>query len=247
MAPTTSNEARAAFLRTFKDTARHQHRYEVWRDFVTMAACSLHNGVRPDEAREAEYLNIIGRYERADQQQFPKLMALLVTLLDEEPRDILGPLYLELEIGRKDSGQFFTPPALSEAMARLTLPDLVAHLAREPYLTLQEPACGAGGMVLAAVKVVIDAGYDPSRCLWVQAVDVDRVAALMCYVQLALWHVPAQVVVGNTLTLETREVWHTPAHYMGFWEAKLAKRRAPPPEPVPDQPPREPPEQLELF
>ena len=31
---------------------------------------------------------------------------------------------------------------------------------------------------------------------------------------------------GNTLTLETREVWYTPAYYMGAWQAKLAARDA---------------------
>ena len=42
--------------------------------------------------------------------------------------------------------------------------------------------------------------------------------------------VPAEVIVGNTLTLETREVWHTPAHHLGFWSNKLRQKgdQAPP-------------------
>ncbi len=38
--------------------------------------------------------------------------------------------------------------------------------------------------------------------------DIDRLTALMAYVQLSLWNVPAEIVVGNTLSLEVREVWH---------------------------------------
>jgi hypothetical protein len=41
----------------------------VWRDFVTMAACSLHNGFFKDQAREDEYLQIIAAYKPEDQPQ----------------------------------------------------------------------------------------------------------------------------------------------------------------------------------
>jgi hypothetical protein len=78
-------------------------------------------------------------------------------------------------------------------------------------------------MILSLVKVMIRAGHDPARTLWVQAIDVDRMAALMCYVQLSLWNVPAEVIVGNTLSWDIREVWYTPAHHLGFWKYRLAR------------------------
>lgn len=40
-------------------------------------------------------------------------------VLDPEPRDVLGGLYMELELGNKNAGQFFTPPYISEFMAEL--------------------------------------------------------------------------------------------------------------------------------
>ena len=55
---------------------------------------------------------------------------------------------------------------------------------------------------------------------------IERLAALMCYVQLSLWNVPAQVVVGNSLTFETREVFYTPAHYMGAWDMRLNLKKS---------------------
>ena len=79
--------------------------------------------------------------------------------------------------------------------------------------------------MLAFVKVMLSHGHDPSKRLWVQCQDVDRTAALMCYLQLSLWHVPAVVIVGNTLALEVRETFYTPAHYLGFWEARLRNQR----------------------
>lgn len=244
MADLTPGEARAAFLRSFKQLAPYRHRYEVWRDFVIMTACALHNGFHKESIREAEYLEIIARYKSEDQQTFPKLLGNLIIMLEAEPCDTLGPLYMELEIANKDTGQFFTPPALSETMARLTFNAELAKLDSQPFITVQEPASGAGGMVLALVKVMIEAGHNPADTLWVQCIDVDRLAALMCYIQLTLWHVPAQVVVGNTLTLETREVWHTPAHHLGFWDVRL-KRKAHALEPMADQLAQEPEEASE--
>lgn len=252
MAP-SHEEARAAFIRTFKNTAQHQHRYEVWRDFVIMAACALHNGLHKDEPREAEYLEVIHRYEKPDQERFAHLLGKLIQALDSEPRDVLGPLYMELEIGSKDRGQFFTPPELSEVMARLTFTDELAKLEQQRFITVHEPACGAGGMVLALIKVLIEAKHDPSQTVFVQCIDIDRVAALMCYIQLTLWHVPAQVIVGNTITLEMREEWLTPAYHLGFWAPRLRAywaegqaERQKPPAPPPNDTLIEP-EQLSLF
>ena len=49
----------------------------------------------------------------------------------------------------------------------------------------------------------------------------------MCYLQLSLLHIPAEIVIGNTLSLEVRSVMRTPAHYLGFWDSKLASKEDP--------------------
>jgi hypothetical protein len=46
----------------------------------------------------------------------------------------------------------------------------------------------------------------------------------MCYTQLSLWNVPAEIIVGNTLSWEIREVWYTPAHHLGGWKHRLKRR-----------------------
>lgn len=223
MAYQNQHEGFSEFLKTFKDIARHKHRYDVFRDFVTLTACALHNSLAKDEKREAEYMQIIGSYKKEDQEAFPKLLSILVALLENEPRDILGPLYMQLEISSKDQGQFFTPPELSELMAAVTYgPDLASL--KQDFITLSEPACGAGGMVLSFVKILISHKHNPAEKLWVQCIDVDRMSALMCYIQLTLWNVPGEVLVGDTLRWDMREVWYTPAHHLGFWTNKLARR-----------------------
>jgi type I restriction-modification system DNA methylase subunit len=220
MAEKTFEEVRKEFLSLFGQIARYKHRYDVFRDFVTMSAITLRNAMVMNQTLEDEYLSIIKGYEKDDQQQFPKLLALLVDMLEFEPSDVLGNLFGVLELTSKEKGQFFTPQPISELMASIVGSEEIS-LGDKPFITLSEPACGAGGMVLAFVKQMQRSGHNPAERLWVQAIDVDRLAALMCYVQLSLWHVPAEVIVGNTLSLEVREVWDTPAHILGNWPYKL--------------------------
>jgi len=70
---------------------------------------------------------------------------------------------------------------------------------------------------------LIDCGKNPAQAMWARCQDIDRLAALMCFIQLALWNIPAVVIVGDTLANEEREVFYTPAHYLGFWDVRLKR------------------------
>ncbi len=156
---------------------------------------------------------------------FPKLLGTLVNLLETEPRDILGELYMELELGNQNAGQFFTPHHVSELMARMNFDNSLKNIG-DSFVTISDPACGAGSTLLAFVKLTIAKGYNPAEKMWIQAIDIDRTVALMCYIQLTLWNVPAQILVGDSLSLEMRESWFTPAHFLGSWEYRLQSREA---------------------
>lgn len=213
-----------SFTKTFNSIALHKHRYEVFSDFVKMSAIALHNAVAMTEKLEKEYLEIVGKYSKEEVDKFCLLLANLVELLEPEPIDILGQLYMELELSSNNSGQFFTPSPIAQLMAKITHGNRLNMLEEKAFITLSEPACGAGGMVLAFAKEMIEHGYNPADRLWVQCVDIDRVASMMCYVQLSLWNIPAEVIVGNSLTLEFREVFYTPSYYLFGWEMKLRFR-----------------------
>lgn len=210
------------FTRLFNRTAQHRHRYELFRDFVTVMAITLRNTLRKDDALEQEYLHIVGRYGTEDVQALCELFAHTIMLLQDEPIDVLGQLYMALNLGSEHNGQFFTPPEIAEMMARMMFDE--HFLKKQPFITLNEPACGSGSMVLAWVKVMIDHGFNPAQHLWVECQDIDRLSALMCYIQLTLWNVPGVILVGNSLTREIREQWLTLQHHLGFWEIKLRRR-----------------------
>src|SRR5665213_2324637 len=85
--------------------------WQVFADFVEMGAICFSNGadLAQREAREARYMEIIKRYNPDEVKLFPEMLGALVIGLEEEPEDILGRTYHELELHNKWAGQYFTP------------------------------------------------------------------------------------------------------------------------------------------
>jgi type I restriction-modification system DNA methylase subunit len=214
-------ELKQDFLKLFNTIVPNLHRFDVFKDFITISAISLHNAVRFNQNLEDEYLTIIKSYSNEDLGSLAKLLGMLTHMLEPKPYDALGQVYMDLSFGDARKGQFFTPSHVCEFMAEITYGDKIKE---DDFITLSEPACGGGGMILAFAHLLIKKGYNPANKLWVEAIDIDRTSALMCYIQLSLWNIPARVIVGNALTLEIKESFYTPAHYLYFWEAKLRKK-----------------------
>lgn len=211
-----------------RENARRHRLHEVFSDFCELAALAISNSVdlRQFEAREARYLEIIKRYERAEVERFRQMLALLVDWLACGFADCMGELFTSLELGDHWKGQFFTPYSVASLMAGITLGDVKEQVQRNGFVSISEPACGAGAMVIACADAIASQGVNYQQAMHVTAVDVDSTAAHMAYLQLSLLHIPAIVVQGNSLTLETRAHWVTPAHVLGGWDRRLRARSA---------------------
>lgn len=223
-----SNPHQKELVKLLRAQNYRHNMHTVFSDFVEMAAIALANPLDLAQAakREARYMQIIGKYEADEQKRFPQAFGELVEALECGPADVLGAVFGELEQGNARAGQFFTPFEVCRLMARITVGDGVEmreRIAERGFVTASEPACGAGGQVIALAEAMTDAGINYQQHLHVTAVDVDARAAHMTFLQLSLLHVPAAVVIGNTLTLEVREQWLTPAHVLGMWDAKLRR------------------------
>ena len=95
----SSQNTEQHFIKTFNSMARHQHRYQVFRDFVVLSAISLHNSVAKNDTLEAEYMEVIGKYSKEEAQKMAELLGCLIDLLEPKPTDVLGQLYMTLELG----------------------------------------------------------------------------------------------------------------------------------------------------
>lgn len=67
-------------------------------------------------------------------------------------------------------------------------------------------------------------GINYQQAMHATAQDIDATAVHMAYVQCSLLHIPAVVIWGDTLAVESRAVWHTPAHILGGWGWRLRHR-----------------------
>ncbi|NQY62984.1 MAG: N-6 DNA methylase [Alteromonadaceae bacterium] len=203
---TTIEQCKSEFIKLFNSIGYNKRRFEVFNDFVQMAAISLHNAANMDDDLEQQYLLIVGRYKKEDVDKICKLFAYVVTAFEIGFTDFLGAVYMEIEISNRHSGQFFTPYHLCKLMAKMTLTGIDKHFDEHYFITVDEPACGAGGMILAVVDELLERGYNPQTQLFVQCTDIDPLPVMMCYLQLALLHIPARIQIGNTLTLEINKV-----------------------------------------
>lgn len=216
-----SNKHVDNFNRIIKTIAPSLHRYDVFRDFATISAISLHNAIAKCDDLEQEYFTIIKKYTKQDLSLFSELLGELVMGLEARPCDFLGSIYMNLDLGSKNAGQFFTPFEVSRLMAMMLFEGVEDTLSKKPFITLHEPSCGSGGMVIGYAQALIEKGFNPQQQLWVSCIDIDSFPAMMTYVQLSLLHIPAEVITGDTLRMDFRRVMKTPAHYLGGWDEKL--------------------------
>lgn len=242
---------RKNLIKLLEQARRRHHLWEVFGDFIEMSALAMANSVdlaQRDE-REARYMRLIQRYEPDEVKLFPMMLGELVCALEYGPDDVLGKVFGELDLGNSARGQFFTPYELCKLMARLNIGDgaeVRERIEQRGFIRLNEPAAGAGAMVIAMAEAMQDLQINYQQHLHVVAQDVDSRAVHMAYLQFSLLHIPAVVILGNTLALEEREHWYTPAHILGLWGTKLRRgyalgsamdgrpAEAPPtPEPIP--------------
>ncbi|MER6367124.1 N-6 DNA methylase [Streptomyces mirabilis] len=204
---------------------------EVFDNFVEMAALALRNAVdvRGSEvwqAREAQYLQIVGRYDRAELDRFAEALALVTMEMQREPCDVLGHLYMELELGNERLGQYYTPYDIAQLMAQIQIDSVVEQVQRDGFADVYEPSCGAGAFMVALSQAMLEHGLNPQTQLYVTAEDIAPQAMHMIYVHLTLLHIPAVVRRRDVLTLKTFETWPTPALVLGGWGRKLRLARA---------------------
>lgn len=205
-------------------SGRHS-RWTVWSDFVAMAACtiSVADFERRGE-RERLYADISKKYTQNELEQFSIMFSEVVSAFEENPeQDLLGELFMRLELGNDHNGQFFTPYSVCMAMASMSAGNLEAEISRKGYVSVNDPCCGAGALLIAFANEAKRLGINYQQHVLFVAQDIDFTAAMMCYIQLSLLGCAGYVIVGNTLTtpptepLTNQNVWYTPLYYLDVW------------------------------
>ena len=96
-------------------------------------------------------------------------------------------------------------------------------LPAEGPITVCEPACGAGAMILAIAEVCPP---EARRRLRVTAIDINRTACDMAFINTSLWGVPTRVLHGDSLANKYWAAWSN-IHYIAPWLPLAMRPQAP--------------------
>lgn len=228
------------FEKGFKMLCSSKSTYQVWSDCMALFAITLSNtSILPlakEEpfksvytGREKEYLRIINSYEKKEQKLFSQMFALLIEELEERPnQDLLGELYMMLQIHNKNAGQFFTPYNMCELMSKLTFDrkELGKTVHKKGYASIYDCACGAGATLISASEQCKEMfkKYNYQNHVYFVGQDIDITCVHMCYIQLSLHGLAGYVIHGNSLIKpkpvspdDLEKIWLTPMWFSEVW------------------------------
>lgn len=201
----------ADFRKLLEPLARRHDARRVFDAFVRLAACTL-----SAQTREPEYLEEAKRWDKGELNVFAEALGMLLLEMEARPfEDVLGGYYMEFALsskGQKWNGEFHTPKPVCDMMVRMVLGD-VESLPAEGPITVCEPACGAGAMILS-----LGQACPPKvrRRLRVTAIDVNRTACDMAFVNTTLWGIPTRVIHGDTIAMKYWAAWSN-IHHIAPW------------------------------
>lgn len=182
--------------------------------FIELFASSLASDGDPvnGEVRKKRFQEINDSLSAAIRKEYLELIDIVKQTFAEnadDPVDILGVVFHELNLHDAWHGQFFTPNDVARLMAMLVNP---ASEDENEIITLNEPTCGSGTMVIAAAWAMNNCGKDYSKKLLAIAQDIDIRCVWMSYIQLSLYKIPAVIAHGNSLTEEVWAKWYTASY-----------------------------------
>ena len=186
------------------------------------------------------YMKIIQRYDTAEVDVFPQLLAILTMALEENPeQDFLGTLFTALNLHDYLKGQCFSPYSICMATAATTLKGIKEQAKEIGWVSVCDPCCGAGALLIAARNYAQCEHIGPENILFVGQ-DINRTAGLMCYIQLFLLGCAGYVVIGDSIlhpldgptnsplliNLQPgQELWLMPALFSETWATRIAVER----------------------
>lgn len=218
----------------FQNLSERQSRWSVWSDFITLSACSL--CVSDREEHEREYAGIAKKYTPEEMEQFSQMLAFTIDALECNPdQDFLGDLFMRFDLSNTWKGQFFTPYEVCKAMSAVTAGNLQEQLKEQSWVSVNDPACGAGALLIAFAQECLRQKVNYQQSVLFVAQDIDKTAALMCFVQLSLLGCPGYIVVGDSISnpavgaapilpvkQDGQEIWYTPMMYTNTWQWRIA-------------------------
>lgn len=167
----------------------------VFDDFLMIAVCSFSM-----QRMEKIYFETIKGYNKEELSLFAKALAALIFEYTEKSSgggdwyDLLGQLFEEQngKFTRDLGGQFFTPNAVCDLMAKMTYEE------NEEEITVSDPTCGSGRNLIAFDRTNANNRF---KNFYV-GMDLDSRCVKMSVLNLFLFGMRGAIIHMNTLSLE---------------------------------------------
>lgn len=226
------------FVKLFDSICQWNSRWDRWNDMVKLFAIEISNPVDAlhRESRNKTYAAIAQKYKPEEFQRFVPLLVELISNFEKNPfQDFLGSMYMDLELGSSQNGQFFTPYNICQMMAEVSISDDVNDkIAERGWVSLHDPTCGGGATLIGAAEALYKRGINYQERALFFGQDLDQTVALMCYIQLSLIGCAGYVRIGDTLNnpptgdvllrQTDSDTWYTPMYFSAFWQGRVFAR-----------------------
>ena len=207
------------FIKVFEHIGYRHNWMNVFEDFLDICICVFAYG--RDEDR---YHEIIKRYSKEEQRIFPDLMAEMVMAYEKGSDqsgswiDLLGDFYMEFgsRNGQQHLGQFFTPPAVCNVMAQLTVNGPISYGEK-----VNDCACGSGRTLLAAARMFPENRVNG----FYVGQDLDSKVCKMAVINFVMYGLRGVIINMNTISMEIYNGYriYLPETYMGVQRLSKAE------------------------
>ena len=224
-------------IKMFDVLTRTRSIWQVYNDCIEMFAYAIQNSFitgNKFKMNEAAYIAIAKKYTKNEMEIAIKIFGTIMNMLEENPfRDLLGDLYMQLNMGSAALGQFFTPYHISRLMVEgsFDVDKINSEIAEQGYITVNEPAVGGGANIIALCECLYKHHIDYQNQCVIIGQDLSRISALMCYVVLSLIGCSAVIKIGDTLAdpftdyyaevKKGAELWTTPMFHINNCYSKV--------------------------
>jgi type I restriction-modification system DNA methylase subunit len=212
------NQQTKDFIKILEHLQPSKHHYEVFGDWLIMIAASLYS-YKKDAAIEEEYLTVAKNYTKDELEKHGQLLAITVEALENTEQDFLGEVFTVAELTNSRSGQFFTPYSVSYMIAEMAMGE--KDFPQNRVCKINDPCCGAGGMLIAGAMVMKKRGFNYQQNALFIGQDIDARCARMAFIQLSLLEMPAIIMCGNTITMETYWQRETIGYHLSGMDFRL--------------------------
>ncbi len=214
----------------FNELAGSRSLWQIYNDCVEMFAVSIQNIFifgKKHEQNEEEYKRVSSNYSKAELDKISQIFAKIFEMLEENPfRDLLGDLYMQLNMGSDALGQVFTPYGTSYMMSEMTcdIELIKREIESKGYIRIAEPSCGGGANIISLCEVLKNNDINYQNQCVIVCQDLSRIAALMCYTVLSLIGCSAVIKIGDSLCdpftnykdelAKGSDIWTTPMFHL---------------------------------